>query len=136
MTTVTTHRPNATAFKFVVITLCISAALIIFTLTQVRFFVMASPTMEPLVKGKSAESDGSLCIIGTPRNIKAGDLVTVVFQSAKGPAETIRRVHAIHTLDGRHMYEVSATQSNAIDSRHWGLLATDRITGKVLWASD
>ena len=83
--------------------------------------------------GAKGSQNGSLCIIGPFYTIRLNDLVFVDASTQPGSGKTIRRISQIVTNNGGFLYEASATQSNAIDSRQLGLLKRSQIHGKVFW---
>lgn len=60
--------------------------------------------------------------------IRAGDVV--VFRQP-GYGTLIKRVHRV--LDEGRAVEVRGTQINSTDSRNFGPVARERLTGKVVW---
>lgn len=60
--------------------------------------------------------------------IKAGDLV--VFDQP-GYGRLVKRVHRV--LDDGAYFEVRGTQIESTDSRNFGLVARESLSGKVIW---
>lgn len=60
--------------------------------------------------------------------IRAGDVI--VFRQP-GYGLLIKRVHQVH--EDSRTYEVRGTQVNSADSRNFGPISRDQISGKVIW---
>ena len=117
---------------------------------HLRMHEMESPSMEPLIHGRSGPTttDGDCVLLWNwfkPDALRRGDLVAITFQVEGRPVRTIRRIQWIPgdvdpnsaAPDGlknipKNQFYVSALAPNSLDSRSFGLVPASRVTGKVI----
>jgi signal peptidase I len=130
----------------ILLTLLVTLGLI----SQLRIFEMASPSMEPLIHGRTAPSshDGDLVLvskwINSDKLIK-GDLVLVTFTNDNQNVKTflmIEKCKGDYYVDPKkpsipiripdNYFYLSGMNSNTIDSQYIGLFQSSQILGKVI----